>query len=396
MMYAHTVACSYTYQHAIIDTEADSCLEASSTCDFHLDAFQTLNPPVQGSSNSICDPHLFIGGSCLQSQTLSNSACHLIHLAMDPSPQELQLERDLRRMRSEIDSGEVRTDSGRWNYLLAQVRLSDDERLAHRAERQQDVPVADRSRSPILRRARRQLNRLMRGAEAEEEPLPGPGLAMPKTPPKAPPANAPVPVAPKTPPKKPSAPTPATGSAHVRPHLPFSLDPNLLGTMITPPSLLAPITGDGKAKMPPKPPPAPIRGKASPSPSTPPSSPTEPVHDPKAPSFSLEERRQQAAGNAAAASAGRIQQLLRQGPLRPPPSTASSSRDVSRRVRVLRPRRPPYPWLPLSLRRPKLSMLNPWVPVLAMQWPLPTSEAMLRSEQQFRCRLFGIRSMTPT
>ena len=75
MMYAHTVACSCTNQHAIIDTEADSCLEASSTCDFHLDAFQTLNPPVQGSSNSICDPHLFIGGSCLQSQTLSNGAC---------------------------------------------------------------------------------------------------------------------------------------------------------------------------------------------------------------------------------------------------------------------------------------------------------------------------------
>ena len=235
MMYAHTGAFPCPYQHAITNVDVGCCLEAPSTCNFHLDALQTLKPPVQGSSKFICGPHLFIGGSCLQSRNHSKSAYHLIHLAMDLSPQELQLERDLRRMRNEMDSGEVRTDSGRWNYLLAQMRLSNGERLAHRAERQQDVPARDRSRSPILRRTHRQLNRLMRGAEAEEEPLPGPGSATPKTPPKAPPASGPV--LPKTPPKKPSAPTPATGSAPVRPRLPFSLDPSLLGTMVpkTPP-----------------------------------------------------------------------------------------------------------------------------------------------------------------
>ena len=48
MMYAHTVTCPHTYQRAITDAEADSCLEASSTCDFHLDAFQTLNPSSSG------------------------------------------------------------------------------------------------------------------------------------------------------------------------------------------------------------------------------------------------------------------------------------------------------------------------------------------------------------
>ena len=154
MMHAYAVACTNSNQHDITNAEADFCLEAPSTCDFHLDAFQTLKPPVQGSSKFICDPHLFIGGSCLQSRNHSKSAYHLIHLAMDLSPQELQLERDLRRMRNEMDSGEVRTDSGRWNYLLAQMRLSNGERLAHRAERQQDVPARDRSRSPILRRTR--------------------------------------------------------------------------------------------------------------------------------------------------------------------------------------------------------------------------------------------------
>ena len=227
MMHAYDVACTNSDQHDITDAEAEFCLEAPSTYDFHLDAFQTLTPPVQGSSNFNWDPRLFIGGSCVQSRNHSKSAHHLIHPAMDLSPQELQLERDLRRTRNEMDSGEVRTDSARWNYLLAQMRPSNGARLAHRAERQQDVPARD-SRSPILRRTRRQLNRLMRGAEAEEEPLPGPGLAMPKTPPKAPPASGPV--MPKTPPIKPSAPTPATGSAPVRPRLPFSLDQESLGS----------------------------------------------------------------------------------------------------------------------------------------------------------------------
>ena len=99
----------------------------------------------------------FSGGECLQPRTCPSCICSPPRPAMDLSPEKLRLEQDLRRMRSELDSGEVRESEEQQRALhpkpqtLNPKPLSTTELHGYREERNR------RSQSPILRRARRQL-----------------------------------------------------------------------------------------------------------------------------------------------------------------------------------------------------------------------------------------------
>ena len=131
---------------------------------------------------------------------------------MPASPAELLLERQMIRLRSDLQHGPVQED--------AQL-IADMERQYRDLQEDLDNRRADRSRSrePIRRRTQYELNRLMRG-QAPKAAAAKPAVAKPKgavnrpvTPPKSPP-----PVRPETPPKSPpNAPPLTVYSAPVNP-----------------------------------------------------------------------------------------------------------------------------------------------------------------------------------
>ena len=133
-------------------------------------------------------------------------------IIMPASPAELLLERQMIRLRSDLQHGPVQED--------AQL-IADMERQYRDLQEDLDNRRADRSRSrePIRRRTQYELNRLMRG-QAPKAAAAKPAVAKPKgavnrpvTPPKSPP-----PVRPKTPPKSPpNAPPLTVYSASVNP-----------------------------------------------------------------------------------------------------------------------------------------------------------------------------------
>ena len=202
-------------------------------CNPHDRALRITSPIITLAASFASYSHPSL---CPKLQFQGGYIYNLICPAMDLSPAELRLEQELQHMRSELDSGEARENRDRQRALWLQIQLSATELQGYRHDTNR------RSRSPILRRTRRQLNRLMRGADEEA----------------APPQPGPLPV-----PKEPMHPPPWHG---VRPALQLNLDRNLLGMMVpkTPPKqppapssapiapktppLLSPISGDGMRK----------------------------------------------------------------------------------------------------------------------------------------------------
>ena len=137
----------------------------------------------------------YIGFPCLQ-------ACLSI---MPASPAELLLERQMIRLRTDLQHGPVQGDAQLIADMERQYRDLEEDLENRRAER-------SRSREPIRRRSQYELNRLMRGQTAPKAAAAKAAVAKPKaavnrpvTPPKSPP-----PVRPKTPPKSPPSAPPLT------------------------------------------------------------------------------------------------------------------------------------------------------------------------------------------
>ena len=124
---------------------------------------------------------------------------------MPASPAELLLERQMIRLRTDLQHGPVQGDAQLIADMERQYRDLEEDLETRRAAR-------SRSREPIRRRSQYELNRLMRGQTAPKAATAKAAAAAPKaagdrpvTPPKSPP-----PVRPKTPPKGPPSGPPLT------------------------------------------------------------------------------------------------------------------------------------------------------------------------------------------
>ena len=203
----------------------------------------------------------YIGFLCLQAR-LS---------IMPASPAELLLERQMIRLRTDLQHRPVQGDAQLIADMERQYRDLEEDLENRRAER-------SRSREPIRRRSQYELNRLMRGQTAAAKAAvakPKAAVNRPVTPPKSPP-----PVRPKTPPKSPPSAPPLTvystsASSGPRPSAPLTpMQPNFPPPKVAS-GLLIMSKATAKTAGVPKPPsmPPPAAAKTAGVPKQPPTSP---------------------------------------------------------------------------------------------------------------------------
>ena len=206
-----TCSCSkeYTYNLHVKDANIHKSVCFTLAAIYKDLCYNLPNPWVQLEGGYISD--------ILQSSFPFSAYCDLpclqTHLSVMPaSPAELLLERQMIRLRSDLQHGPVQEDAQLIADMERQYRDLEEDLENRRADR-------SRSREPIRRRTQYELNRLMRG-QAPKAAAAKPAVAKPKgavnrpvTPPKSPP-----PVRPKTPPKSPpNAPPLTVYSASVNP-----------------------------------------------------------------------------------------------------------------------------------------------------------------------------------